>query len=103
MATSIPEHPTECGEKIGNGVSPVISFHQFRILKKYDINLKRLHNLYQSDTGRQIMEVVVMERTSIETMSTCGIKEVHQAILATRHIWDGKLVPSLKLKTFGTI
>ena len=46
------------------------------------------------------MEVVVMERTSIETMSTCGIKEVHQAIPATKHIWDGKLVPSLKLKTF---
>ena len=49
------------------------------------------------------MEVVVMERTSIETMSTCGIKEVHQAIPATKHIWDGKLVPSLKLKTFETI
>ena len=23
MATSIPEHPTECGEKIGNGVSRI--------------------------------------------------------------------------------
>ena len=98
MATSIPEHPTECGEKIGNGVSRIHSFK-----RNNDINLKRLHNLYQSDTGRQIMEVVVMERTSIETMSTCGIKEVHQAIPATKHIWDGKLVPSLKLKTFETI
>ena len=97
MATSIPEHPTECGEKIGNGVSRI----HFKI--NHDINLKRLHNLYQSDTGRQIMEVVVMERTSIETMSTCGIKEVHQAIPATKHIWDGKLVPSLKLKTLKTI
>ena len=100
MATSIPEHPTECGEKIGNGVSRI---HSLNLKRNYDINLKRLHNLYQSDTGRQIMEVVVMERTSIETMSTCGIKEVHQAIPATKHIWDGKLVPSLKLKTFETI
>ena len=25
MATSIPEHPTECGEKIGNGVSRIHS------------------------------------------------------------------------------
>ena len=99
MATSIPEHTTECGEKIGNGVSRIHSFK-----RNYDINLKRLHNLYQSDTGRQIMEVVVMERTSIETMSTCGIMEVHQAIPATkRHTWDGKLVPSLKLKTSKTI
>ena len=99
MATSIPEHTTECGEKIGNGGSRIHSL----IKRNYDINLKRLHNLYQSDTGRQIMEVVVMERTSIETMSTCGIKEVHQAIPATKHIWDGKLVPNLKLKTFETI
>ena len=99
MATSIPEHTTECGEKIGNGVSRIHS-----LTLKYGIDLKRLHNLYRSDTGRQIMEVVVMERTSIETMSTCGIKEVHQAIPATkRHTWDGKLVPSLKLKTLKTI
>ena len=25
MATSIPEHPIECGEKIGNGVSRINS------------------------------------------------------------------------------
>ena len=31
MATSIPEHPTECGEKIGNGVSRI---HNLTLLKE---------------------------------------------------------------------
>ena len=31
MATSIPEHPTECGEKIGNGV---IRINSLTLLKE---------------------------------------------------------------------